>query len=149
MMGRAWLASAGWALLCCVAAQVFITAAAIALFLLFFGAVVTAMFPPLLLLLGVGDGTGWHIVLVVAGTGVIVLGLSGALTRWAFRRCRAVLFPIAPGAPVQWSWAKRSSVLAGIVAGFVFVTIVPALAFGAMPGMPKLPIDAPGSSGTV
>lgn len=149
MTGRAWLASAGWAFMSCVAAQVFITAAAIALFVLFFGAVVTAMFPPLLLLLGLGDGTGWHIVLVVAGTGVIVLGVSGALTRWAFRRCRAVVFPVVTGAPVQWSWAKRSSVLAGIVAGLVFVMAVPALAFGGLPGMPKVPFDASGSSGTV
>ena len=149
MMWRAWLASAGWAFLCSVAGQVFITAACIALFLLFFGALATAVFPPLLLLLGAGDGTGWHVVLAVAGGGAVVLGISGGVMRWAYRRCRAVAFPAAPSGPVQWSWPRRSSVLAGIVASFVFVMAAPALYTGSLLRMPAPPADAPGTSGTV
>ncbi len=149
MTARAWLACAGWAFLCCVAAQVFITAATVALLVLFFSALVTSIFPPMLLLLGLGDGTGWHIVLVAAGTGLLALGVSGALTLWALRRCRAVAFPVPSGAPVQWSLARRSSVLAGIFAGFVFVMAVPALSLGGIPGLPRTPVDVPGSSTTI
>lgn len=147
--GRAWLASAGWAFVCCVAGQVFITAAVIALFVLFFSAVVTSMFPPLLLLLGAGDGTAGQVVLAIAGTGLVVLGLSGWLMRWAFRRCRAVVFPAPPSSQVQWSWARRSSVLVGMAASFVFVMVVPALLAGNMPSLPTAPADVPGTSGTV
>lgn len=149
MMWRAWLASAGWAFLCSLAGQVFITAACIALFLLFFGALATAIFPPLLLLLGAGDGTGWHVLLLVAGFGAVVLGGSGWLTRWAYRRCRAVLFPPAPSGPVQWSWPRRSSVLAGVVASFVFVMVAPAFYSGSLLRLPAPPPDAPNTSATV
>ncbi len=143
MMWRAWLASAGWAFLCSVAGQVFITAASIAIFLLFFGALATAIFPPLLLLLGAGDDTGWHLVLAVAGFGAVVLGASGWLTRWAYRRCRAVAFPHATSGPVQWSWPRRSSVLAGIVASFVFVMTAPAFYTGNLLRLPASPADVP------
>jgi hypothetical protein len=149
MMSRAWFASAGWAFLCCVAGQVFITAASIAFFVLFFGALITAMFPPLLLLLGAGEGTGWHVVLFVVGVGLVVLGGSGWLMRWTYRRCRAVVFPHPPPKQVQWSWARRSSILVGIVASFVFVMIVPASLAGGMPSLPVAPADVPGTSGTV
>lgn len=149
MTGRAWLASAGWAFLFCVAGQVFITAAAIALFVLFFSAVVTAIFPPSLLLLGAGEGTGWQVVLAVAGTGLVVLGLSGGLTRWAFRRCRCVVFPLESSNRLQWSWARRSSVLVGVLASFVFVMVVPAFIFASVPGPPTVPAERPDTSGTV
>ena len=148
MTGRAWLASAGWTFLCCVAGQVFITAAAIALFVLFFGAVVTAIFPPSLLLLGAGDGTGWQVVLVAAGTGLVVLGLTGGLTRWAFRRCRRVVFPLESRTRLQWSWARRSSVLVGVLASLVFVMVVPAFIFGSVPSLPTAPEERPDTSGT-
>ena len=149
MMWRAWLASAGWAFLCSIAGQVFITAACIALFLLFFGALATAIFPPLLLLLGAGDGTGWHVVLAVAGFGALVLGVSGWMTRWAYRRCRAVVFPPAPSGPLQWSWPRRSSILVGIGASFVFVITAPALYSGSLPRWPAPPSELPDTSGTV
>lgn len=149
MMWRAWFASAAWAFLCSVAGQVFITAACIALFLLFFGALATAIFPPLLLLLGAGDGTGWHIVLAVAGSGAIVLGASGWLMRWAYRRCRAIVFPPAPSGSVQWSWPRRSSVLAGIVASFVFVMAAPALYTGNLLRAPAPSPDLPDTSSTI
>jgi hypothetical protein len=149
MTSRAWFASAGWAFLCCLAGQVFITAATIALFLLFFGAVVTAVFPPLLLLLGAGEGTGWHVVLFVVGAGLVVLGGSGWLTRWAYRRCRAVVFPLPPTTQVQWSWARRSSILVGVIASFAFVVIVPGFFVGAMIGNTPPPASAPDTSGTV
>ncbi|MEO8527258.1 MAG: hypothetical protein ABI460_21180 [Caldimonas sp.] len=149
MTSRAWLASAGWAFLCCVAGQVFITAASIALFVLFFSALVTAIFPPLLLLLGAGEGTGWHVVLFVVGVGLVVLGGSGWLMRWAYRRCRAVAFPQPATTRVQWSWARRSSILVGVVASFVFVMAVPAFFVGEMPSLPALPEDLPSTSGTV
>ena len=148
MMARAWLASAGWSFLCCVAGQVFITAATIALFVLFFSAVVTTIFPPALLLLGLGDGTGWQIVLAVAGAGLVVLGLTGGLTRWAFRRCRRVVFPLESRDRFQWSWARRSSVLVGVLASFVFVMVVPAFIFSSVPSRPP-PAELPDTSGTV
>ena len=149
MISRAWIASAGWAFLCCLAGQVFITVATIGLFLLFFGAVVTTVFPPLLLLLSVGEGTGWQVVLFIAlGFSAITI-VSGLLMRWAFRRCRAVVFPLVPETQVQWSWARRSSVLVGIVASFAFVAIVPGFYVGALPGTTPEPADAPSTSGTV
>lgn len=149
MSSRAWLASAGWAFLCCLAGQVFITAASIALFVLFFSAVVTAIFPPLLLLLGAGEGTGWQVVLLVAGVGLVVLGGSGWLMRWAYRRCRNVVFPQSATTQVQWSWARRSSILVGVAASFVFVMAVPAFFVGEMPSLPAPPEDPPSTSGTV
>ena len=149
MMWRAWLASAGWAFLCSLAAQVFLTAGCIALFLLFFGALATAIFPPVLLLLGAGDGTGWQVVLVVVGFGAVVLGASGWLMRWAYRRCRSVAFPPAPSGPVQWSWPRRSSILVGIAASFVFVMAAPALYSGNVLRPPERPADVPDTSGTV
>lgn len=132
MMSRAWLASAGWAFLCCVAGQVFITAALICFFLLFFGAVITAIFPPLLLLLGAGDATGWHMVLLAIGAAVVLLGGSGWLTHWAYQRCRAVVFPLPLTTQLQWSWARRSSILVGLVASFAFIVIVPGFYADAM-----------------
>lgn len=144
MTGRAWLASAGWAFVCSLAAQVFITAALIGLFLLFFGAVITAIFPPLLLLLGAGDGTGWHLVLLAIGAGVVLLGGSGWVMRWTYRRCRAVVFPLPATTQLQWSWARRSSILVGVVASFAFVMIVPGFYAGGMIGNLRPPAGAPG-----
>ncbi len=144
MMSRAWLASAGWAFLCCVAGQVFITAALICFFLLFFGALITAIFPPPLLLLGAGDGTGWHMVLLAIGAAVVLLGGSGWVMRWTYRRCRAVVFPLPPTTQLQWSWARRSSILVGVVASFAFIMIVPGFYAGGMIGNLRPPADAPG-----
>jgi hypothetical protein len=113
----------------------FLTVSLVGLFVLFFGALVSAMLAPLLLLLPAewqSTGGQWLAVGVAVWLAVVVL--FGAVARWAYVRCRAVLFPSpAPG------WARGSSVIVGGVLAFVLVGTVPGLAHPLLPQVTPLP----------
>jgi hypothetical protein len=132
---RAWLASAGWACLCGIASMFFLTISLVGLFVLFFGALISAMLAPFLLLLPADwqwTGGQWLAAGVALWLAVVVL--FGALARWAYLRCRAVVF----AADVA-SWARASSVIVGAVLAFVLVGTVPGLAHPLLPQGTPLP----------
>ena len=113
---RAWLASAGWACLCGVAASLFLTIALVGLFVLFFGALLSAMLAPLLLLLPAEwQWTGWQWIATAVAVWLAVVLLFGAIARWAWLRCRAVPFASGTG------WPRTSSFIAGIVVSLLLL----------------------------
>jgi len=128
---RAWLASAGWACLSGTAAMLFLTVSLVGLFVVFFGALISAMLTPLLLLLPADwQWTGWQWLAIGLGIWLAVVVLLGAIARWAWLRCRAVVFVGPP-------WARTASIVAGAVAAFVLLAVVPGL------GTPLLPQVTP------
>jgi len=131
---RAWLASAGWACLCGIASSLFVTVALAGLFILFFGALLSAMLAPLLLLLPADwQWTGWQWLAMGFAVWLAVVLLFGAIARWAWLRCRAVVFVGAA------SWPRTSSVVAGIVAAVVLVVGLPGLGGGLLPQVTPSP----------
>jgi len=101
----------------------FLTVSLAGLFILFFGALISAMLAPLLLLLPSDwQWTGWQWFAIGFAIWLAVTLLFGAIARWGYRRCRAVVF--VPPAP---SWTRASSIIAGGVAAFLLVAFVPGL----------------------
>lgn len=132
---RAWLASAGWACLCGIASMFFLTISLVGLFVVFFGALISAMLAPLLLLLPAQwqwTGGQWLAIGVALWLAVVVL--FGAAARWAYLRCRAVVFA-SPSA----NWVRSSSIITGGVMAFVLVATVPGLALPLLPQGTPLP----------
>lgn len=125
---RAWLASACWACLCGTASSLFLTVTLAGLFILFFGVLISAMLAPLLLLLPSDwQWTGGQWIALATGVWLAVALLFGAIARWAYRRCLAVVFAGPP------SWARTSSVVAGVVAAVALVAGLPGLGAGLLP----------------
>ena len=86
------------------------------LFVLFFGALISAMLAPLLLLLPAEwQWTGWQWFGLGLAVWLAVVALLGAIARWGYVRCRAVVFVGAAG------WPRASSVLVGAVAALVLL----------------------------
>lgn len=130
---RAWLASAGWACLCGIAATLFLVVSLAGLFVLFFGALISAMLAPLLLLLPADwQWTGWQWLAIGLGIWLAVVVLLGAIARGAWLRCRAVVF-------VGRAWPRASSIVAGAVAAFVLLAIVPGLVAPLVPRVTPSP----------
>ncbi len=113
----------------------FLTVSLVGLFVLFFGALVSAMLAPLLLLLPSDwQWTGGQWLAVGLAVWLAVVVLFGAVARWAYVRCRAVIFPVStPG------WARGSSVIVGAVLSFILVGTVPGLAHPLLPQTTPLP----------
>ena len=134
---RAWLASASWACLCGIASALFLTIALVGLFILFFGALLSAMLAPLLLMLPSNwQWTGGQFIAIAVAIWLAVVLLLGAIARFAYLRCRAVVF----AGPERWP--RTSSIIAGGVAALVLVGVVPGLGAGFVtqpPPMPELP----------
>ena len=134
---RAWLASASWACLCGIASALFLTIALVGLFILFFGALLSAMLAPLLLMLPSNwQWTGGQFIAIAVAIWLAVVLLLGAIARFAYLRCRAVVF----AAPERWP--RTSSIIAGGVAALVLVGVVPGLGAGFVtqpPPTPELP----------
>jgi hypothetical protein len=117
---RAWLASASWACLCGIAASLFLTVSLVGLFVLFFGALISAMLAPLLLLLPADvQWTGWQWFAIGLAAWLAVVALLGALARWGYLRCRAVVFVGAA------RWPRASSIVVGAVAALMLMATVP------------------------
>ena len=132
---RAWLASAGWACLCGIASMFFLTISLVGLFVLFFGALVSAMLAPFLLLLPADwQWTGGQWLAIGLAVWLAVVVLFGAVARWAYSRCRAVVF-----ADDDTNWARASSIIVGAVLAFVLVATVPGLAHPLLPQGTPLP----------
>ena len=113
----------------------FLTISLVGLFILFFGALISAMLAPFLLLLPADwQWTGGQWIAVGVALWLAVVVLFGALARWAYVRCRAVVFP-----PADASWARASSVIVGAVLAFVLVGTVPGLAHPLLPQGTPLP----------
>jgi hypothetical protein len=128
---RAWLASAGWACLCGVAASLFLTIALVGLFVLFFGALISAMFAPLLMMLPAEwQWTGGQWIAAAVAVWLAVVLLFGAIMRLAWLRCRAVTFASGAG------WPRTSSVVAGIVAAIFLLGNAGNVGFRFLPGDP-------------
>jgi len=117
---RAWLASASWACLCGMASTLLVGGLVVGLLVLFFGALISAMLAPLLLLLPADwQWTGWHWVAFGLLSWLAVVALLGAIARWGYIRCRAVVF--VGGA----RWPRPTSIAVGVVAAMVLMAIVP------------------------
>ena len=117
---RAWLASACWACLCGIASSLFLTVSLVGLFVLFFGALISALLAPLLLLLPADwQWTGWQWLATGLVVWLAVVALLGALARWGYLRCRAVVFVGAA------RWPRASSIVVGAVAALVLLATLP------------------------
>jgi len=117
---RAWLASACWACLCGIASSLFLTVSLVGLFVLFFGALISAMLAPLLLLLPADlQWTGWQWFAIGLALWLAVVALLGAVARWSYLRCRAVVFVGAA------RWPRASSIVVGAVAALALLATVP------------------------
>ena len=113
----------------------FLTISLVGLFVLFFGALVSAMLAPLLLLLPSDwQWTGGQWIAIGVAVWLAVVVLFGAVARWAYVRCRRVVFPI----PAE-SWGRASSIIVGAVLAFVLVGTVPGLAYPLLPHPTPLP----------
>ena len=131
---RAWLASASWACLCGIASSLFLTVSLAGLFVLFFGALISAMLAPLLLLLPADwQWTGWQWLAIGLVLWLAVVALLGAIARWAYLRCRAVVFVGAA------RWPRPSSIVVGAVAALVLIATVPAEGARFLPRVTPLP----------
>jgi len=131
---RAWLASASWACLCGIASSLFLTVSLVGLFVLFFGALISAMLAPLLLLLPAEwQWTGWQWLAIGLVLWLAVVALLGAIARWAYVRCRAVVFVGAA------RWPRASSIVVGAIAALVLVATVPAEGVRFLPRVTPLP----------
>ena len=117
---RAWLASASWACLCGIASSLFLTVSLAGLIVLFFGALISAMLAPLLLLLPAElQWTGWQWFAIGLALWLAVVALLGAIARWGYRRCRAVVFVGAA------RWPRASSIVVGGVVAVVLLATLP------------------------
>ena len=131
---RAWLASASWACLCGIAASLFLTVSLVGLFVLFFGALSrpcsrrcscccprTGSGPA-------GSGSAIGLALWLA-----VVALLGAIARWAYLRCRAVVFVGAA------RWPRATSIIVGALAALVLVGTVPGQGLRFLPQATPVP----------
>ncbi len=117
---RAWLASASWACFCGIASLLFLAVSVVGLFVLFFGALISAMLAPLLLLVPAEwQSTGWQWFAIGLASWLAAVALLGALARWAYRRCRAVVF-VGPA-----RWPRVSSIVVGAVAALMLLASIP------------------------
>lgn len=131
---RAWLASASWACLCGIAAALFLAVSLVGLFVLFFGALISALLAPLLLLLPADwQWTGWQWFGIGLGLWLTVVALLGAITRWAYLRCRAVVFIGAA------RWPRATSIIVGALAALVLVGTVPGQGLRFLPQVTPVP----------